>query len=88
MPRLSIDITREQHQKLKATAALNGQSIKDYVIERALGGSPDLAGMETSEALEALKAVLSPRIESAENGRLSERSVGEIAEQARGNLKA
>ena len=34
MPRLSIDISPEQHQKLKAIAALKGQSIKEYVLNR------------------------------------------------------
>ncbi len=37
MPRLSIDITAEEHQKLKAIAALKGQSIKEYVLNRTLG---------------------------------------------------
>lgn len=32
--RLSIEITREQHRYLKAIAALQGQTIKDYVLER------------------------------------------------------
>ena len=32
--RLSIEITQEQHQRLKAISALRGQSIKDYVLER------------------------------------------------------
>jgi hypothetical protein len=31
MPRISIDVTDQQHQRLKAFAALRGQSIKDYV---------------------------------------------------------
>jgi Antitoxin ParD len=30
--RLSIDVTQEQHQRLKAVSALRGQSIKDYLI--------------------------------------------------------
>ena len=34
--RLSIDITQEQHKALKATAAMQGKSIKDYVLERTL----------------------------------------------------
>ena len=36
MPRLSIDITKEEHRRLKASAALEGQSLKDYVITRVL----------------------------------------------------
>ncbi|MBL4757650.1 MAG: DUF1778 domain-containing protein [Rhizobiales bacterium] len=40
MPRLSIDITTEQHQHLKAMAALSGQSIKEFVLSRAF---PDIS---------------------------------------------
>ncbi|MGO8698445.1 MAG: hypothetical protein ACLQVY_12080 [Limisphaerales bacterium] len=49
MRRISIDVTFEEHKKLKAMAALRGKSIKDYVLERTLGGAGD-----TSEA-DALK---------------------------------
>ncbi|WP_272911634.1 hypothetical protein [Loktanella sp. M215] len=45
MPRLSIDITPEQHQKLKAIAALKGESIKEYVLSRTLGDTPSLDDM-------------------------------------------
>ena len=41
MSRISIDVTPEEHQKLKAMAALTGKSIKDYVIERTLGAEGD-----------------------------------------------
>jgi len=34
--RLSIEVSCEQHQQLKAVAALSGQSIKDYVLDRVL----------------------------------------------------
>lgn len=34
--RLSIDVTSEQHKKLKAIAAIQGKSIKDYVLEKSL----------------------------------------------------
>ena len=33
MPRLSINIAPEEHRKLKAIAALKGESIKDYVLK-------------------------------------------------------
>jgi uncharacterized protein (DUF1778 family) len=36
MSRLSIEITPEQHQRLKAMAALSGQTIKEYILERTL----------------------------------------------------
>ncbi len=34
--RLSVDVTPEQHQRLKAVAALQGKSLKDYVLDRVL----------------------------------------------------
>ena len=34
--RLSIEITREQHKRLKTTAAMQGKSIRDHVLDRTL----------------------------------------------------
>jgi hypothetical protein len=34
MSRLTIDITSQQHQSLKALAALQGKTIKQYALER------------------------------------------------------
>ena len=56
--RLSIEVTPEQHQRLKAIAAIHGQSIKDYVLDRVL---PD----EDDEALRQLEAFLEPRLKDA-----------------------
>jgi len=74
--RLSIEVTPEQHQRLKAAAALQGKSIKDYVRERTL---PD--GDEQS-ALKALETFLTPRIHAAERGRFTTRTVDEIFAEA------
>ena len=49
--RLSIEISPEQHQRLKASAALNGQSIKDYVLSRTLPDSDEQAALEELESL-------------------------------------
>jgi hypothetical protein len=77
--RLSIEVTPAQHQRLKAAAALQGKSIKDYVLERTL---PD--GDEES-ALKALETFLAPRIHAAEQGNHASRTVDEIfAEAERG----
>lgn len=70
--RLSIEVTAEQHQRLKAAAALQGKSIKDYVLERTL---PD-SGEQT--ALRELESFLKPRVEAANSGNLSSKSVDEI----------
>jgi|TARA_B110000208_G_C11544535_1_gene349278 hypothetical protein len=70
--RLSIEVSPEQHQRLKASAALQGKSIKDYVLEKTL---PDLA---EESALYELESFLKPRVEAAEQGDFSDKSVDEI----------
>ena len=87
MRRLSIEITPEQHQRLKAVAALQGKSIKDYVLERALPPLPDMDSMSEEEALNKLEDFLKPRIESAKKGELSSRSVEQIFEDVRREQK-
>ncbi len=73
--RLSIEVTPEQHQRLKAAAALKGQSIKDYVLERTLPGSGEQA------ALEELEAFLEPRLEAARNSEFSTQTVDTIFDE-------
>jgi uncharacterized protein (DUF1778 family) len=82
MPRISIEISPEEHQRLKAFAALRGQSIKEYVLEQTL---PPIANQDASEAqaLQELEAFLKPRIEAAERGEASSRTVTQIFEDAR-----
>ena len=82
MPRLSIDITPEEHQKLKAIAALKGESIKDYVLKRTLGDAPALAHMSEMEAVAALADFLKPRIEQARLGEFSTTSMADIRREA------
>jgi len=79
MSRISIDVTTEEHQRLKALAALQGKSIKDYVMERTLG-----LDEETSEAtaLKELEVFLDARIRNTQNGAASRRTVGEIFRSA------
>ena len=83
MPRLSIDISPEEHQKLKAIAALKGQSIKDYVLGRALGDTPALDGMDEDEAFKALANFLEPRVEQAHRSQHSGKSVEDIRREER-----
>jgi uncharacterized protein (DUF1778 family) len=79
MSRISIDVTSEEHQKLKALAALQGKSIKDYVIERTLGVDGDTS---QEAALNELESLLDERIRSAQNGSVSRRTVGAIFKDA------
>ncbi|MCK5647294.1 MAG: DUF1778 domain-containing protein [Gammaproteobacteria bacterium] len=73
--RLSIEITPDQHQRLKAAAALKGESIKDYVLKRTLP-NPD-----EQSALQELEQFLAPRIKAVENGALSTRTVDNIFDE-------
>ena len=83
MSRISIDVTDDEHKKLKALAALRGQSIKDFVLERALGGDES----ETA-ALQELEKLLDGRIRAAQAGAVSRRTVSEVfAEAARKKSK-
>jgi hypothetical protein len=87
MRRLSIEVTPEQHQRLKAVAALQGKTIKDYVLERALPPLPDMDSMSEEEAVNKLEDFLNPRIEAARKGRFSSRSVEQIFEDVRQEQK-
>lgn len=75
MSRLTIDVTEQQHQTLKAMAALEGKSIKQYAIER-------LFPSDEEQALQHLKALLLDRVAEAERGDLDERSIADIIEEA------
>ena len=83
MSRISIDITKDEHKKLKAMAALCGKSIKDYVLERTLG-----ADETDDEALMELEKLLDRRIQAAQAGAVSRRTASEIfAEASRKGVK-
>lgn len=73
MSRLSIDMTDQQHQSLKALAALQGKTIKQYALERLF---PVDAGED--EAFEELKTLLQQRVQEGLSGKISTISVGEI----------
>ncbi|MGE0824399.1 MAG: antitoxin [Candidatus Binatia bacterium] len=88
MSRLSIDVTPEQHQRLKAIAALHGQTIKEYVLMRALPDLPELETLSEEEALQRLEAFLQPRIAEARRGDVIARSVDEIFADVRSTAKS
>lgn len=73
MSRLTIDITDQQHQSLKALAALQGKTIKQYALERLFPGNG-----EADQAWEELRTVLKARIDEGLAGKLSTKSIGEI----------
>ncbi len=88
MPRLSIDLSPQEHRQLKAMAALKGQSIKDYVLSRALVDMPDPKTMTDEEALQALKQLLAPRLAEVEAGDVVTATADDIKRDARARRKA
>ena len=83
MSRLSIELTPEQHQQLKAIAALHGQTLKDYILERTLPQPPPIESLSEQETLQRLETFLRPRIVEAERGDIVEDSVEQIFAAAR-----
>lgn len=87
MSRLSIEMTPEQHQHLKAVAALSGKSIREYVLDRVLPPLPTGEDISEMEALRQLELFLKPRIEAAERGETVSKSVmdvfNEVADEMR-----
>lgn len=80
MSRLSIEITPEQHQQLKAMAALHGKSIKQYILERAMP-TPDAKASSPEAALRQLERFLEPRVKAAERGEVVSKSVRQIFDE-------
>lgn len=73
--RLSIEVTPEEHQYLKAAAAIQGKSIKSYVLERAL---PDT---EEQQAFSQLESLLAARASSAKAGKVSDKNLDDIFDE-------
>ena len=76
MSRLTIDISEQQHQSLKALAALQGKTIKQYAIERLFPGNID-----NDPAWQELRGVLTARINDGLAGKVSARSIGDILDE-------
>ncbi|WP_409498572.1 antitoxin [Pseudomonas fragi] len=76
MSRLTIDISEQQHQSLKALAALQGKTIKQYAIERLFPGNVD-----NDPAWQELRGVLTARINDGLAGKVSARSIGDILDE-------
>ncbi len=81
MSRISIDVTAEQHKKLKALAALQGRSIKEFVLASTLGAYGE------DPALAELENLLDRRVHRATTDGVSTRTVAEVFEQAREQAK-
>lgn len=80
MSRLTIDITSRQHQSLKALAALQGKTIKQYAIERLFRADAD-----ADQAWHELKTLLRARIDDGLAGNVSEKRVDDILDEELGS---
>ena len=83
MSHLTIDMTDQQHQSLKALAALQGKTIKHYALERLFPGDA-----EADQAMRELRELLRNRINDGLSGKVSTKSIGEILEEELGEYHA
>ena len=84
-------MSAEDHDRLEALAVQRGQSVEVFVLSAALSAASDDAApaceSDEAQALGALKAVLQPRIANAREGRVSPRSIADIAAEERAGRK-
>ncbi len=78
MNRLIVEVSGEQHQMIKALAATEGKTIKEYVLERIL---PATDSDDEQAAWDELKAILRDRINNAKKHGVSAKSVSDITEE-------
>jgi hypothetical protein len=79
MSRLTIDISDQQHQRLKAMAALQGKSIRQYALERLFP-----APTEGEDAWAELKTLLGERIAEGLAGGVANKSIDAIVDEELG----
>lgn len=94
MSRLTIDITDHQHQSLKAMAALQGKTIRQYALERLFPasssgdqGDGDQAQDNQAHEIQAwhdLKSLLAQRIADGLAGQVSPKSMSAILDEELG----
>jgi Antitoxin ParD len=78
MSRLTIDISDQQHKSLKAVAALEGKSIKQYALERLFPEVTYTAPSDEDQAWEEFKAFIGKRVDAAMASEPSKRTITDI----------
>ena len=84
MSRLTIDLTDEQHKHLKAVAALEGKTMRQFATERLFPA----ALSDEDQAWEEFKLFIGKRVDSAMASEPSKRSILDIAEDGMRRFKA
>jgi uncharacterized protein (DUF1778 family) len=77
MSRITIEVTDEQHQQIKAMAAVLGKSIKEFVLERLFPSNDQ----EEEQAWQELNELLRERIAEAERGEVSAKTFSQVLEE-------
>jgi uncharacterized protein (DUF1778 family) len=78
MSRISIEIPLEDHKRLQTLAALEGQSLEEFVLKRTLAAA---RGSDEEQGVLALEAILNERIRRAAAGEVSDESVSQVFEE-------
>lgn len=76
MSRLTIDMTEQQHQSLKALAALEGKTIKQYAIERLFPGDED-----ADRAWQDLQDLLKTRVQNGLAGKVTSKGIADLLDK-------
>ena len=76
MSRLTIDLTDEQHKHLKAVAALEGKTMRQFAVERLF---PADSGGDA--AWEEFKLFIGKRADDALAGEVSSRTIDDIFDE-------
>ena len=74
MSRVVLEVTKEEHQKIKTLAALQGKSIKNYVLDQILPAQEDVDWQE-------LQLLLTERIKKAESGTPIEKTFEQLTQE-------
>jgi hypothetical protein len=77
MSRLVLDLSSEQHQIIKALAATEGKSMKDFMLARILPETDDGEACAWDE----LKEILAARLQSATQKGTSTTSISDLTEE-------
>ena len=76
MSRLSIEVSQEQHQKIKALAALHGKSVKDFILSKLFNAHNE----SEQAAMNTLEELLLSRITQAKESPVSYKTIQEITD--------
>jgi hypothetical protein len=78
MSRLTVEMSEKQHQSLKAMAALQGKTIRQYALEKLFGAEEAPWTEDEQKAWEEFVAEMERRGEEAMAGHVSKRTAEEI----------